>query len=102
MRCSKNALAVGLAVSSLLSIASTANATLASNGVNLVSDRVTAADQAQDRHGGRRPPGHHCWYRGASKSGPDRWHGPGWYWCGYRLRQHGGGQRIPRQTAPPG
>ena len=23
----------------------------------------------------------HCWY-------DDGWHGPGWYWCGYRLR-HG-------------
>lgn len=22
----------------------------------------------------------HCWYA-------DGWHGPGWYWCGYRLRR---------------
>lgn len=75
MRCSKNAL-VTLTVGTL-SIASTANTSIA------------ATDEAQDRYGGHRPPGHHCWYRGASKSGPDHWHGPGWYWCGYRLR-HGG------------
>jgi hypothetical protein len=30
-------------------------------------------------HGGRR----YCWYDGG-------WHGPGWYWCGYRYR-HGFG-----------
>jgi hypothetical protein len=88
MRCSRNALAVTLVVGSVLSIASTGNGTAAATGLNTALDRPTAVDQAQHRHGGHRPPAHYCWYRGASKSGPNRWHGPGWYWCGYRLR-HG-------------
>jgi hypothetical protein len=89
MRCSKKTLAVALAVGSLLSIASTAN------GVNSAPDRLTATDRVQDRAGGHRPPGHHCWYRGVSKFGPDHWHGPGWYWCGYRLRH------VPEKSTSP-
>jgi hypothetical protein len=88
MRCWKNAVAVALAVGSSLSIAGIANSTIAATGVSSAPDRLTAVDQPQDRYGGHRPPGHFCWYRGVSKSGPNRWHGPGWYWCGYRL-QHG-------------
>ena len=33
-------------------------------------------ENVQYIYGGR----NYCWY-------DDGWHGPGWYWCGYRLRQ---------------
>ena len=45
-------------------------------GVAVAADRVDMTENVQYVYGGRR----HCWY-------PDGWHGPGWYWCGYRLRQ---------------
>jgi hypothetical protein len=45
-------------------------------GLGVAADRVDATENVQYVYGGRR----HCWY-------PDGWHGPGWYWCGYRLRQ---------------
>jgi hypothetical protein len=76
MRCSKIALAVALAVSSMLSIASSANATIAATGVSAAVDRLTAVDQVQFFYGGHR----HCWY-------PEGWHGPGWYWRGYGHRR---------------
>jgi hypothetical protein len=76
MRYSKIALAAAFACGSLLSIASTANATIAAADVGAAVDRLTLVDQVQYVWGGRR----HCWY-------PDGWHGPGWYWCGYRLRR---------------
>ena len=40
-----------------------------------VADDIAAVENVQFLFEGRR----HCWY-------PDGWHGPGWYWCGYRLR----------------
>jgi hypothetical protein len=36
---------------------------------------ISTLEKAQFLFGGHR----HCWY-------PDGWHGPGWYWCGYRTR----------------
>jgi hypothetical protein len=40
-----------------------------------VADDIATVENVQFLFEGRR----HCWY-------PDGWHGPGWYWCGYRLR----------------
>jgi hypothetical protein len=76
MRCSKIALAAALAAGSLLSIASTSNATILSTGVNTAADSLNLVDQVQFVFEGHK----HCWYR-------DGWHGPGWYWCGYRTRK---------------
>jgi hypothetical protein len=76
MRYSKLALAAGVAVGSLLSIAGTANAAIVSTGMSAAADRLSLVDQVQYVYGGHR----HCWY-------VDGWHGPGWYWCGYRLRR---------------
>jgi hypothetical protein len=76
MRSSKWALAAALAVGSLLSIAGSANATIAAIGVNAAVDRLSLVDQVQFVYGGHR----HCWY-------PEGWHGPGWYWCGYHHRR---------------
>jgi hypothetical protein len=76
MRCVKVALAVALAVGSLSSIASTANAGMVAGDVSTAVDRLTLVEQVQFVFGGHK----HCWY-------PDGWHGPGWYWCGYRLRK---------------
>lgn len=78
MRCSK--IAVALAAGSILSIAGTANAgTIATTNLGAAAEGLSAVEQVQFVFGGHR----HCWY-------PDGWHGPGWYWCGYRLR-HGHG-----------
>jgi hypothetical protein len=80
----KIALAVSVAVGSLLAIASSANAPIAATGMSAAGDRLTLIDQVQFVFGGHK----HCWY-------PDGWNGPGWYWCGYRLRKGrgwGGGE----------
>jgi hypothetical protein len=69
--------AAAIAVGSSLSIASSANATIAGTGVSAAVDRLNAVEQVQYFYGGRR----HCFY-------PEGWHGPGWYWCGYH-RRHG-------------
>jgi hypothetical protein len=47
-----------------------------SSGLGLAADAVDATENVQYVYGGRR----HCWYA-------DGWHGPGWYWCGYRTRR---------------
>jgi hypothetical protein len=39
------------------------------------AEDIAAVEKAQFIFEGHR----HCWY-------PDGWHGPGWYWCGYRAR----------------
>jgi hypothetical protein len=44
-------------------------------GVGAALEQNAIVDHVQYRWGGRE----HCWY-------PSGWHGPGWYWCGYRLR----------------
>jgi hypothetical protein len=44
-------------------------------GLGAALEEQTLVDQVQYRWGGRQ----YCWY-------PDGWKGPGWYWCGYRLR----------------
>jgi len=80
----KIALATSIAVGSLLAIGSSANATIAASGMSAAVDRLTLIDQVQFIYGGHK----HCWY-------PDGWNGPGWYWCGYRLRKGrgwGGGE----------
>jgi hypothetical protein len=46
------------------------------SGLAVAADAVALTESVQYVYGGRR----HCWY-------PDGWHGPGWYWCGYRLRR---------------
>jgi hypothetical protein len=53
------------------------------SGLALAASVVDVTDNVQYVYGGRR----HCWYA-------DGWHGPGWYWCGYRLR-HGYGWGGP-------
>lgn len=77
MRCWKIA---ALAAGTILSIACTANAaTIPMASAGGAADGLTAVEQVQFVFGGHR----HCWYA-------DGWHGPGWYWCGYRLRRgHG-------------
>jgi hypothetical protein len=47
-----------------------------SGGFQSVLGEIGLVENVQYLYGGRR----HCWY-------DDGWHGPGWYWCGYRLRQ---------------
>jgi hypothetical protein len=79
MRHSKIALAAAIAVGGFLSIAGSANATVAATSMSAAADRLTVVDQVQFIFGGHR----HCWYA-------DGWNGPGWYWCGYRHR-HGYG-----------
>jgi hypothetical protein len=76
MRCSNIALAAALAVGGLSSIAGSANATILAADVGAAVEHLTLVDQVQFVYGGRR----HCYY-------PDGWHGPGWYWCGYRIRR---------------
>jgi hypothetical protein len=78
MRHLKIALAASLAASSLLSIASTANA-MPATGVSRAVDRLTLVGQVQFLFGGHK----HCWYG-------EGWHGPGWYWCGYADERHKG------------
>jgi hypothetical protein len=70
------ALAISITVGSSLAIASSANATIAATDMRAAVDSLTLIDQVQFVFGGRK----HCWY-------PDGWNGPGWYWCGYRLRK---------------
>jgi len=41
----------------------------------VAADAMTNVEKTQFLFGGHR----HCWY-------VDGWHGPGWYWCGYRAR----------------
>ncbi|MPZ56827.1 MAG: hypothetical protein GEU91_10100 [Rhizobiales bacterium] len=45
-------------------------------GINLAVQDLNLTETVQFVYRGRR----HCWY-------PDGWRGPGWYWCGYRLRR---------------
>lgn len=55
-----------------------------SNGMRTTSDNLNMIETVQYIYEGRR----HCWY-------PRGWHGPGWYWCGYALREGrgwGGGE----------
>jgi hypothetical protein len=49
---------------------------ITSGGFQAVLGEIGLVENVQYLYGGRR----HCWY-------DDGWHGPGWYWCGYRLRQ---------------
>jgi hypothetical protein len=44
-------------------------------GLDAATANIAAIEKAQFILEGHR----HCWY-------PDGWHGPGWYWCGYRGR----------------
>lgn len=72
-------------------------------GIGHAADGLSAVEQSQYSYGGRR----YCWY-------PDGWRGPGFYWCGYNLRQgfgwggpvgwrgwHHGGGRGPRVIVGP-
>jgi hypothetical protein len=72
-------LAVALAIGSLSSVAGAA-------------EGPEESEQAQ-----KRPAGHHCWYRGVAESGPDHWHGSGWYWCGARLNSERRGPSSERR-----
>jgi hypothetical protein len=44
-------------------------------GLRAVADDIATVENVQFLFEGHR----HCWYL-------DGWHGPGWYWCGYRTR----------------
>src|SRR5262245_43763019 len=72
------------------------------DGIGAALERNAVVDHVQYRWGGRE----YCWY-------PSGWHGPGWYWCGYRLRvglgwggpagwhgwaHRGGGDRVGVET----
>ena len=48
----------------------------ASAGFQSVLDKIGVVENVQYIYRGRM----HCWY-------DEGWHGPGWYWCGYRLRE---------------
>jgi hypothetical protein len=79
----RSAIAIAL-MAGTLSLTGTANAGVATSIPGTAADSLTTVDQVQFLIGGRR----HCWYA-------DGWHGPGWYWCGYRLRRGlgwGGGE----------
>jgi len=76
MRRSTTAIAL---VAAILSLAGAADAGVATTGPSTAAEGLNVVDQVQFVFGGRQ----HCWYE-------DGWHGPGWYWCGYRLR-HGRG-----------
>lgn len=47
-----------------------------SGQLGAAADRLNLVEQTQFIFEGRE----YCWY-------DDGWHGPGWYWCGYALRQ---------------
>jgi hypothetical protein len=50
-------------------------------GIGAAVEQSNVVEHVQYRWAGRE----HCWYASG-------WHGPGWYWCGYRLRVgHGWG-----------
>jgi hypothetical protein len=50
-------------------------------GIGAAVEQSNIVEHVQYRWSGRE----YCWY-------PSGWHGPGWYWCGYRLRVgHGWG-----------
>lgn len=51
-------------------------AVIAPEGLRTAADQVAVLDEVQFRWRGRR----YCWY-------DHGWRGPGWYWCGYRLRR---------------
>jgi hypothetical protein len=75
----KIALAVSVAVGSLLPIGGSANATIAPTDMRAAVNSLTLIDQVQFVFGGHK----HCWYA-------EGWHGPGWYWCGYADEKHKG------------
>jgi hypothetical protein len=75
----KIALAVSVAVGSLLAIGGSANATIAPTDMSAAVDSLALIDQVQFVFGGHK----HCWYA-------EGWHGPGWYWCGYADEKHKG------------
>lgn len=89
MHCANHALAAALTVGSLSSIASAASGPPAVFGEE--------SDEAPQS----RPAGHHCWYRGIAKSGPNHWHGSGWYWCGQRLRESDRREPPAERREPP-
>src|ERR1700730_16106482 len=45
-------------------------------GLREAADELLLTETVQFTWGGRR----YCWYNAG-------WRGPGWYWCGYRLRR---------------
>lgn len=46
------------------------------SGLGVAADNLDVTANVQYVYGGRR----YCWYA-------DGWQGPGWYWCGYRMRR---------------
>jgi hypothetical protein len=51
-------------------------AAIAPDGLRTAADQLAAVEKVQFMWGGKR----YCWYDAG-------WRGPGWYWCGYRLRR---------------
>jgi hypothetical protein len=72
------ALVVAVAMGTGTTVINTAQAatTGMSGQLNAAADSLNLVEKTQFFIGSRE----YCWY-------DDGWHGPGWYWCGYALRQ---------------
>jgi hypothetical protein len=68
-------IALTLAISGGLPIAAEA-ASITGKGIDAALQSLSMSNQILYRFAGRE----YCFYE-------DGWHGPGWYWCGYRLRE---------------
>lgn len=75
MRTSALALIAAVAMAAGATLSGTAQATPA-GPLGTAADELGVVAQAQYIYGGH----NYCFYI-------DGWHGPGWYWCGYRLRR---------------
>jgi hypothetical protein len=68
--------AATLLVAPLLSGRAEAAPVVGLTGIGLAVQDLNVIESVQYVYRGRR----FCWY-------PDGWNGPGWYWCGYRVRR---------------
>jgi hypothetical protein len=71
----RSAILSAAVVITALPIAASQAAPISPQGLKAAAGEQSAIDQVQYRYAGRE----YCWY-------DDGWHGPGFYWCGYRLR----------------
>jgi hypothetical protein len=75
MKTFRLAFVVVAAIGSAMSIAHAMPGTLPAQ-LNAAADSLSLVEKTQFFIGSQE----YCWY-------DDGWHGPGWYWCGYALRQ---------------
>jgi hypothetical protein len=75
MRKIELALLVTTAITAGMIMTTPAHATLGGQ-LGAAADSLNLIEKTQFVFGGKE----YCWY-------DDGWHGPGWYWCGYALRQ---------------